>query len=325
MHQPIHNRDEFFRRVMAEEVADFFGLQPALIDQLDVFVDADIKQMRQQADVLAQGQGAIRFGGAPGWVVEMPALAIGAQPQLHTNGIVARERALVHPFQANAQAGRNWQALLLIAAQEHGASAIGQHPAQEMRVKIGIVILRRKARTLKQAGRHFAGHSDPRAVRAQLYALRHRLDGGYASGANAMYGAGFHRRRSKLALNHVGETRHQGIAARRAAGEQRDVLLPKLGIGQALAYGVGCQGRIGVRGRALRIQCVIALLDAVFIQDALFDTPRNAIQRRDKIIHAHIVHGLTRQKVSGIAEINMLKSDRHGSRFLWGMWLGRSG
>ena len=65
---------------MAEEVVDARGIDVAGIDQRNVLVNADIKQVRQQADVLAQEQRAIGFGFLPGRVVQVRACAIRRQP-----------------------------------------------------------------------------------------------------------------------------------------------------------------------------------------------------------------------------------------------------
>ena len=75
--QVLDHGNEFFRGVVAQKVADAGGVDPLVPYQLDVFVNADIEQVRQQPDVLAQGEGAIGFGIGPGRIVKMATLAIG--------------------------------------------------------------------------------------------------------------------------------------------------------------------------------------------------------------------------------------------------------
>lgn len=88
---------------MAQEMADLARIDPAVMHQLGVFVDADIEQVRQQADILAQQQRAGRLGLGPRAIVQMR-LPAGGLSQLHAHRIVARERALVYPFEAQPHA-----------------------------------------------------------------------------------------------------------------------------------------------------------------------------------------------------------------------------
>ena len=103
-----------------------FG-HPALVGQGCIFVNADIEQMRQQANVLAQCQSACGLGIAPGGEVQMTCATIGCQAQLHAHGVVAGKAALVRPLELEAQSVGLGQGLG--TAQQHGARAVGQHPA----------------------------------------------------------------------------------------------------------------------------------------------------------------------------------------------------
>ena len=51
---------------MAQEMVDLVRIHPAVAHQLSVFVDADVEQVRQQPDILAQRQRAVGLGVGPG-------------------------------------------------------------------------------------------------------------------------------------------------------------------------------------------------------------------------------------------------------------------
>ena len=157
---------------MAQEMVNLVRIYPAIAHQLGVFVDADVEQVRQQPDILAQRQRAVGLGVGPGRVVQVPALAVGRQAQLHADRIVARERALVHPLELQAHAARDARQRAAGVAQQQRAGAVGQHPAQEVRIEIGIIVARGEARTLEQARGQLAGHGQGAGVPTQFHALR---------------------------------------------------------------------------------------------------------------------------------------------------------
>ena len=129
---------------------------PAFVGEVGVFVNADVKQVRQQANVLAQRQRTGCLGIAPGGEVQVAFAAICRQAQLHADGVVSGKTALVRPLELEAQAIGLRQGLG--SAQQHRTCAIRQHPAQKVGVKVGVVILRGEARALEQARWHLAGH-----------------------------------------------------------------------------------------------------------------------------------------------------------------------
>ena len=62
-HQLLDHAGKFLRRVVAQEVIDLLGCeQPPCTNELDVLVNAELEQMRQQADVLSQQERAVGFG-----------------------------------------------------------------------------------------------------------------------------------------------------------------------------------------------------------------------------------------------------------------------
>ena len=136
-----------------------------------------------------------------------------------------------------------------------------------------------------------------------------------AGGADAVHRQGFHRMRGHLALDHVGEARHQRIAARRAAGQHRHVGQLGFVAPKAVADGVGGELRVAEHGFAFRADRVMALLDAVLGQDALLDAPRDAVQRRDVAVHIVIGHGLARHEIAGAFQVDTMKRDGHDD--LW--------
>jgi hypothetical protein len=105
VHQVLDHRNEFFRRVVAQEMVDARGIEPPLLHQPRVFMDADVEQVRQQPDVLPQRERAGRLGLAPGGEVEMAALPVFGEAELHAHRVVAREGPLVDPLEAQPHAG----------------------------------------------------------------------------------------------------------------------------------------------------------------------------------------------------------------------------
>ncbi|MNX67037.1 hypothetical protein D3C86_981440 [compost metagenome] len=296
---------------MAQEMVDLVRIQPAVAHQLGVLVNADVEQMRQQADILAQRQRAIGLGLVPGRVIQMALLAVSGQAQLHAHGVVTRERALMHPFQFQPNALRCPRQRTARVAQQQGARAIRQHPAQEVRVKVRVIATRREARTLEQARRQFAGHGQGAGVSTHLHALRGHLDRRHARRANPMHRQRFHRLRGKLALDHVRKARHQRVAARRAAGQQGHggqvaVIAP-----QAVADGVGRQLRVRVDRLAFRVDGVVALLDAILGKDAALDAAGHSVQRRNVAIHGVVGHGFARHEITGAFQVDTIKRDGH--------------
>ncbi|MNK60932.1 hypothetical protein D3C87_800820 [compost metagenome] len=236
----------------------------------------------------------------------MPARAVFGEAELHAHRIVAREGALVHPLQLQAQprlAGQRGRAV----GQQQRARAIGQHPAQEVRVEVGLVAARGKARALEQARRHFAGHRQRRTVRAQLDALRRRLDRRHAGRADAVHRMRFHRLRRQLALDHVGETGHQRVAARGAAGQQRHARQLGAAALQAVADRAGRQLRVGVACHAFFVDRVVPREDAVLGQDAALDALRHAVERRDVRVHAVVGNRLAGHEIAGAFEVHALE------------------
>ena len=61
-HQLFDHAGELLRGVVAQEVVDLLGCEHAVTNELDVLVNAEIEQMRQQANVLSQQEGAVGFG-----------------------------------------------------------------------------------------------------------------------------------------------------------------------------------------------------------------------------------------------------------------------
>ena len=102
--QVFDHRHEALRGIVTEEVVNFFRGDPAFAHQLDVFVDGNVEQMRQQADVLANGQRPCSLGFRRRRKVEEGGFAIFAQAQLHADRVVAGETFLVYPFELEAQA-----------------------------------------------------------------------------------------------------------------------------------------------------------------------------------------------------------------------------
>ena len=290
-------------------------VEPALAHQPRVLVDADVEQVRQQPDVLPQRQRARGLGLGPGGEVEVPARAVLGQAQLHAHRVVAREGALVDPLQAQAHAGCAGAGQRRRAVrQQQRPGAIGQHPAQEVRVEIAVVAAGREARALEEARGHLARHRQRRAVRPHLHALRRRLDRRHAGRADAVHRQRLHRRRRELALDHVGEARHQRIAARGAAGQQRDARELGRALLEAVADGARRQLGVAVHRAAFGVDRVVALADAVLGQDAPLDALRHPVERRDVGIHAFVGHRFAGHEVAGAFEVDALEWDGHGIR-----------
>jgi hypothetical protein len=306
VHQVLDHRDEFFRRVVAQEVIDPLRIDPAIAHESRVFVDADVEQVRQQADVLPQRQRAGRFGLGPRTEIEMTARTVLGQAELHADGIVPRERALVHPFQLQTEAGRPRQRRCAVGQQQRPCT-IGQHPAQEVRVEVGFIPTRRETRALEKPRRHLAGHRHCRAMRTQLDALRRRLDRRDAGRADAVHRMRLHRLRRELALDHVGEPRHQRVAARGTAGQQRHARQLRAAALQAIADRTGGELRIGVLRHAFRIDGVVPREDAVLRQDAPLDALGHAVERCDVRVHAVVGNGLARHEIAGALEVHALE------------------
>ena len=64
---------------MTQEVADALGVDPAITHQFHVLVNTDVEQVRQQANVLAQGQGTGLLGVGPRVVIQMAAGGIACR------------------------------------------------------------------------------------------------------------------------------------------------------------------------------------------------------------------------------------------------------
>ena len=142
----------------------FGTVDVAGIDQRNVLVNADIKQVRQQADVLAQEQGAVVLRILPTLVIQVRAAAVGLQAQLHAHRIVAREAALVYETQLQSRGCL----IARLRAEQHRAGAIGQHPAQEVRIEVGVVAAARVTRALEQARGHLRRDHQRVQMGAQL-------------------------------------------------------------------------------------------------------------------------------------------------------------
>ncbi|MPM71676.1 hypothetical protein SDC9_118646 [bioreactor metagenome] len=309
--QLVDNRDEALRRVVAEKVVYAAFGNPALVGKGCIFVNADIEQVRQQANVLAQCQSACGLGITPGGEVQMACATIGRQAQLHAHGIVAGKAALVRPLELEAQSVGLGQGLG--AAQQHGARTVGQHPAQKVGVKVGVIALCCKARTLEKARRHFAGHRQGQRMGAAFHGHGSGLHGAHTGGADPVHGQRFHGRGGHLALNHAGKAGHQRITPRRAAGQKADITELLASQSQGLLDRSGCHAGVAEHRLAFAIDGVVAGLNAVLGQDAALDALGDAVQRCDKRIHASIVHWGAGQKHAGRLQIDVGIGNRHRS------------
>ena len=217
----------------------------------------------------------------------------------------------MNPAQAQTHTGlRGGQHLILVAEQSR-TRAIGQHPAQEMRIKVCLIFLRCKPRTTEQARRHFTGYGHAMTMRSKLNTLGHRLQSRDTRSANPVYGMHFQRGSRQFTLNRVGKTGHQQIPTRRAAGQQTDIAHVQTRLLQATADGIGGHGRIAPARTAIFTNGVVALLNAVLGQNALLDTPRNTIQGGNKVIHGGVIDRLTGHEPLGLMDNNVLKGHGH--------------
>ncbi len=148
-------------------------------------------------------------------------------------------------------------------------------------------------------------------VRAEFDRRGRGLPRADARRADAMTGQGLHRRRTKFALHHAGEARHQHVAAGSAAGEQADVVQGHSGASEAVVDRAGGHRRAGMHGSAVGIDGVVPRLDAVLREDAPLDPRRQPRQRCDVGIHAVVVDGCPGQEPAGSLDPGAFKSDRH--------------
>ena len=142
-------------------------------------------------------------------------------------------------------------------------------------------------------------------MRAAFHRHGGGLHGAHAGGADAVHRKRFHRRRGHLALNHAGKAGHQRITARRAAGQITHIGQRLARQRQRVLNGVLRHLRVAEDGLAFAINRVVAVLDAVFGQDAALDALGDAVQRRDICIHPSVVHGSAGQKHASGLQIDV--------------------
>ena len=309
-HQVVHHRPETLGRVVAQEVVHAPRVHQAGAHQAGVLVDRDVEQVGQQPDVLPQRERAVGLGGAAAVVVEIAALSVGVEAQLHAHRVVARERLQVHPLQAQPRLCRVER---VAPRQQQRAGAVGQHPAQEVGVEVGLVAARREAGGLEHARRQVAAHRQRAPCVAVLHLAGGERQRAQAGGAHADAGVGVHGRRAQLALHHVGEARHDRVAAAGAAGQQVHRVEAAAGVGQRRAHRGGGHLRVAFERAAIRPDRVVAARDAVLGEDALLDAARRAVDRRHVGVHAVVVDRLARQVKTGAGDEDVVVEGGHAS------------
>ena len=116
---------------MTKQVIELVSIKQTLLDQAQRSVNTEFDNVLQQANVLANKQGAMRLSLAvrrkilPGARVIL--VGWSADPHTHWVGISVREAA--NPVNAKALPTR-------LIFKKNCACAVGQHPAQEFRIEI---------------------------------------------------------------------------------------------------------------------------------------------------------------------------------------------
>jgi hypothetical protein len=196
-----------------------------------------------------------------------------------------------------------------LACQMPRAGTIGQHPAQEMRIEIGVVASGCEARALEQPRRELGGRHHGLAMLAVLQRQRRVLQRRHARCADAVMAGGGHRRGAQFGLQHVGEARQDQVAGRGCSGKQVDIAQRRFRIrAEAGTYRLRGKARAGVQAATLLVDGVVPRQDAVLAQDATLDPRRHRVDRRDETVDGVVVDGRPGKERARGCDVDVVES-----------------
>ena len=279
---------------MIERPVDSLGIEAPLLDQFEVPLDAEQHDVVEQLEVLTEVKRAVPDRVFEGWVVA-PGQGFG----------VAHEgpRAAVHTGVIAVGIGNQVDEVDLErqplfvgpALQDGGAGAVRQGPAQHFTVETGCGTI--EIATAEEAARELRGANH----RAALVTAQDVGPGGFhrhhAAGAKAVEARDLGRRQGKLAVNHGGEAGCQEVALRARRGQELDLAGRDLAAGQGIPRRLGRHFGIREARRAVAVQRVVALPDAVLFQRLALDPTLPAIERAEVGFHGLVADRFAGQEL----------------------------